>query len=242
MHWHLARARAAATQGVPGQRTALGPVLASLLRAMDKLHAERHLDLGADGVSPGLAFAGEEQDLQEMLGNLLDNACRSARSAVSVKAHGRADRCASPSTTTDPGIAPEQRAVVLQRGVRLDESPRRQRTRSRHRGGPGAAVRRRCHAGPCRRRRPQRQTVAACRRLSATKRNTDQRPDRHAMVDAPRTGSQISGSTQNSEADGNRCSSRTCPTTRKTPEYSPAERAAAASRSTWVSVAVNLLP
>ena len=46
MHWHLARARAAATQGVPGQRTAIGPVLASLLRAMDKLHADRHLALG----------------------------------------------------------------------------------------------------------------------------------------------------------------------------------------------------
>jgi signal transduction histidine kinase len=122
MHWHLARARAAATQGVPGQRTALEPVLASLLRAMDNLHAERHLDLGADDVAPGLAFAGEEQDLQEMLGNLLDNACRSARSAVSVKA-SRDGRSLRIHVDDDgPGIAPEQRAVVLQRGVRLDES------------------------------------------------------------------------------------------------------------------------
>jgi signal transduction histidine kinase len=122
MHWHLARARAAATQGVPGQRTAIGPVLASLLRAMDKLHADRHLDLGAEAVAPDLAFAGEEQDLQEMLGNLLDNACHNARGEVTVKAQ-RAGRSLRITVDDDgPGIAPEQRAAVLQRGVRLDEN------------------------------------------------------------------------------------------------------------------------
>lgn len=122
MHWHLARARAAAIQHVPGRRTALEPVLASLLRAMDKLHVDRHLDLCADEVAPELAFAGEEQDLQEMLGNLLDNACRSARAAVTVKA-SRDGRWLRIQVDDDgPGIAPEHRAAVLQRGVRLDES------------------------------------------------------------------------------------------------------------------------
>ena len=121
MQWHLARARAAATQHVPGQRTALQPVLASLLRAMDKLHADRHLDLGADDVAPELAFAGEEQDLQEMLGNLLDNACRSARGAVTVKASREGLWLRIHVDDDGPGIAPEQRAAVLQRGVRLDE-------------------------------------------------------------------------------------------------------------------------
>jgi signal transduction histidine kinase len=122
MHWHLARARAAATQHVPGQRTALEPVLGSLLRAMDKLHADRHLDLGADEVAPDLAFAGEEQDLQEMLGNLLDNACRSACGAVTVKARREGAWLRITVEDDGPGIAPEQRAAVLQRGVRLDES------------------------------------------------------------------------------------------------------------------------
>lgn len=121
MHWHLARARAAATQHVPGQRTALQPVLANLLRAMDKLHADRHLDLGADEIPPGLAFAGQEPDLQEMLGNLLDNACRSARAAVSVTAKREGPWLRITVDDDGPGIAPEQRAAVLQRGVRLDE-------------------------------------------------------------------------------------------------------------------------
>jgi signal transduction histidine kinase len=122
MQWHLARARAAATQLVPGQRTVLQPLLARLLRTMDKLHAERHLDLGADGVAGELAFAGEEQDLQEMLGNLLDNACRSARGAVVVRAQ-RDGRWLRITVDDDgPGIEAEQRAAVLRRGVRLDES------------------------------------------------------------------------------------------------------------------------
>ena len=107
---------------VAGQRTALEPVLASLLRAMDKLHADRHLDLGADDVAPELAFAGEEQDLQEMLGNLLDNACRSAHGAVRVKANRDGPWLRIHVDDDGPGIPPEQRASVLQRGVRLDES------------------------------------------------------------------------------------------------------------------------
>lgn len=122
MHWHLARARAAATQHAPGQRTALQPVLASLLRAMDKLHADRRLDLDADEIGPDLVFAGEEQDLQEMLGNLLDNACRSARGSVTVKARREGPWLRVCVDDDGPGIAPEQRAAVLQRGVRLDES------------------------------------------------------------------------------------------------------------------------
>lgn len=122
MHWHLARARAAATQQVPGQRTALAPLLTGLLRTMDKLHADRHLDLDADDVTPELAFAGEEQDLQEMLGNLLDNACRSALGAVTVQARREGPWLRLLVEDDGPGIPPEQRAAVLQRGVRLDES------------------------------------------------------------------------------------------------------------------------
>ena len=121
MDWHLARARVAATQHMPGQRTALEPVLASLLRAMDKLHADRHLDLCADEIPPDLAFAGQEQDLQEMLGNLLDNACCSARGAVTVSAKREGPWLLITVEDDGPGIAPEQRAAVLQRGVRLDE-------------------------------------------------------------------------------------------------------------------------
>jgi signal transduction histidine kinase len=120
--WHLARARVAASQGLPGQRTPLEPLLAGLLRLMGKLHAERGLSLLVAELPPDSAFAGEEQDLQEMLGNLLDNACRSARSTVRVSAQRTGSQLHIVVDDDGPGIAAEQRARVLQRGVRLDES------------------------------------------------------------------------------------------------------------------------
>ena len=122
IHWHLARARAAATGHLPGQRTPLAPLLDGLLRVMDKLHAARALDLDGGDVPADWAFAGEEQDLQEMLGNLLDNACRSARTAVRVRVQREGAQLQMAVDDDGPGIAPEQRAAVLQRGVRLDES------------------------------------------------------------------------------------------------------------------------
>jgi signal transduction histidine kinase len=122
IHWHLARARAAASQGLPGQRTPLEPLVASLLRVMSKLHAARQLMLVTDDRLADSAFAGEEQDLQDMLGNLLDNACRSARSLVRVSAQREGQQLHIVVDDDGPGIAPEQRAEVLQRGVRLDES------------------------------------------------------------------------------------------------------------------------
>ena len=78
-----------------------------------------------DSVSPlpaGWAFAGEEQDLQEMLGNLLDNACRNARSQVAVRVRRDGGQLTILVDDDGPGIAAEQRAAVLERGVRLDES------------------------------------------------------------------------------------------------------------------------
>jgi signal transduction histidine kinase len=120
--WHLARARVAATQRLPGQRTPLAPVLGGLIRVMDRVHAERQLDLHLGELAPDLAFAGEEQDLQEMMGNLLDNACLWARRRVEVLARRDGDRVQITVEDDGPGIAPDQRDAVLARGVRLDEA------------------------------------------------------------------------------------------------------------------------
>ena len=124
--WHLARARAAGGQGVPGQRVALAPVVRDLLRVMDKVHAARALALRCADIDANLAFAGEVQDLQEILGNLLDNACKWARAAVSVAAQlapGAGPPVLVITVQDDgPGIAAQQRDAVLARGVRVDES------------------------------------------------------------------------------------------------------------------------
>jgi signal transduction histidine kinase len=120
--WHLARARVAASQRLPGQRTPVTPVLAGLVRVMDRVHAGRGLDLQLEPPAPDLAFAGEEQDLQEMVGNLLDNACLWARHRVGLSAQREAGQLVITVEDDGPGIAADQRASVLSRGVRLDET------------------------------------------------------------------------------------------------------------------------
>ncbi len=122
--WHLARARAAAAQGVPGARVALAPVVSGLLRVLERVHAERRLDLQCSAMAPGLAFAGEIQDLQEILGNLLDNACKWARHEVRVSATASAGggRVRIVIDDDGPGIDAGRRSAVMARGARLDES------------------------------------------------------------------------------------------------------------------------
>ncbi|SMB22656.1 Two-component sensor histidine kinase [Sterolibacterium denitrificans] len=123
--YHLARARAAATARLPGARTAVQPVIAGLLRTMRRLHAERGLELRLLDMPAALAFRGEEHDLQEMLGNLLDNACKWARSRVEVEVraeetHGQG-RLLLSVADDGPGVPAGQREIILQRGMRADE-------------------------------------------------------------------------------------------------------------------------
>jgi signal transduction histidine kinase len=124
--WHLARSRAAAAQALPGARVALEPVLQGLLRVLDRVHAERKLSLRCAPMDPGLGFAGEVQDLQEILGNLLDNACKWARHEVQVTATpctGEGRRQLRIVIDDDgPGIDADRRQAVLARGARLDEA------------------------------------------------------------------------------------------------------------------------
>lgn len=102
------------------------PLLARVFDSLEKVYADRGLALDYS-VTPGLRFYGEESDLMELFGNLLDNACKWARSRVTC-------RVTSPETGRDlyhgiriqvtddgPGIAPDDREAVLQRGVRADQ-------------------------------------------------------------------------------------------------------------------------
>ncbi|MDP3134783.1 MAG: ATP-binding protein, partial [Burkholderiaceae bacterium] len=99
---------------------------AGLLRVMAQVHAARHLSMDVASIDPELAFAGESQDLQEMLGNVLDNACKWARHTVQVSAQRLAlsDPPRFQITVEDdgPGIETSRRDAVMNRGARLDES------------------------------------------------------------------------------------------------------------------------
>jgi signal transduction histidine kinase len=118
---YLARARAAGSVNVLGNRTAVAPVLSDLARVLTRIHAER--DIAIDWDCPAdLHFRGERQDLEEMTGNLMDNACKWAGTRVMVRALREGAWLTLTVEDDGPGLAPEDRTKVGTRGERLDES------------------------------------------------------------------------------------------------------------------------
>ena len=72
--YHLAQARSAASAATPDARADVAASVAGLTRALQRLHQARGLSITAN-VGSGDTFKGQREDLDEMLGNLLDNAC-----------------------------------------------------------------------------------------------------------------------------------------------------------------------
>mgnify|MGYP001227893037 CR=1 FL=1 len=118
---HLSRARMAARAGVLGARTSAMPVLEGLARTLEKIYRERGVSIALEGPHE-IAFRGERQDLEEMLGNLLDNACKFAKSRVAASVSERdGARLVIEIADDGPGVPADQRRAVQKRGVRLDE-------------------------------------------------------------------------------------------------------------------------
>jgi signal transduction histidine kinase len=122
--YHLARARATASaRAAPALRCAVLPSVEGLVRTMRRLHTARDLTIDAD-VSPSHEIRGRREDLEEMLGNLLDNACKWARSRVVVSSKINGPQLSISVDDDGPGLDPSMRAHVLQRGVRADQQVR----------------------------------------------------------------------------------------------------------------------
>lgn len=119
---YLRRAQAAARAEALGVRTEVQAATDGIARVMNKLFA-------ADGKSVSVEIPAdifvrtEQQDLEEILGNLLDNACKWAR--ASVRIHARQDDDGMVAIYIDddgPGLTPDEREDAVKRGVRLDET------------------------------------------------------------------------------------------------------------------------
>lgn len=125
--FYLDRARAAARGHALGAATPLAPCIEALLRTFRKIYGDRGVTFSAD-VAPELKFLGERQDLEEMIGNLLDNAGKWAKSHVSLSITQDAGDGSSLSALLvdidddGPGLAPHLRAQATERGRRLDET------------------------------------------------------------------------------------------------------------------------
>lgn len=118
---HLRRARAAALAGPGRARTPLLPRLSDLRAVLVRIHAEKAPEI-ALAVPDDLALACEAQDCDEMLGNLLDNACRWCAGRVLVTAQRVGAQIEIRIEDDGPGLTPEAATAMLERGRRLDEA------------------------------------------------------------------------------------------------------------------------
>jgi signal transduction histidine kinase len=125
---HLERARIAARLTIIGTVTEVAPVIEALRRTMEKIHRDRGIAIDVDA-SNQARFRGERQDLEEMAGNLVDNACKWAESRVFIEVlvQRMAEADAGPMLRIivdddGRGLSAAERAQVSRRGQRLDES------------------------------------------------------------------------------------------------------------------------
>lgn len=121
---HLRRARAAARGQSIGEKTPVTDTVNSLVRTLGRIYRDKDLDFQVD-MQDGLIFRGEKRDLEEMAGNLLDNACKWTKSKVEITVEIDTATAAKIRITIDddgPGMAANQYQNVLKRGTRLDET------------------------------------------------------------------------------------------------------------------------
>ena len=125
---HLERARLAARLTVVGSLTDVTEVVTALSRTMEKIHREKNIaiELHADKQA---RFRGERPDLEEMIGNLVDNACKWASSRVVIEVGRERPDPASANEVVrivvdddGRGLSPSEREQVAKRGRRLDET------------------------------------------------------------------------------------------------------------------------
>jgi signal transduction histidine kinase len=122
---HLERARLAARLTVVGNVTEVLPIVSALARTMEKIYLDRGIAIDVEAPTP-VRFKGEQPDLEEMVGNLVDNACKWANSRVSIEVmaetFGVEPIVRIVVDDDGPGLDVDQRAQVTHRGQRLDET------------------------------------------------------------------------------------------------------------------------
>jgi signal transduction histidine kinase len=121
MDYHVAHARAAASGATPGVRTTVARSAEGLVRTLERLHAARGLRFDL-ALPEHHTVRAQREDVDEMLGNLLDNACKWARSRVSIASTADDGRVTITVEDDGPGLPSALRDRVLERGVRADEA------------------------------------------------------------------------------------------------------------------------
>ncbi len=119
--YHLAHARAAASGATPGARCSIVASVEGLSRTLLRIHESRGIAIDVN-IAGDHCVRGQREDLDEMLGNLLDNACKWARSRVAIDASSSGGAVVITVDDDGPGLEASMRNIVLQRGVRADQA------------------------------------------------------------------------------------------------------------------------
>lgn len=124
---YLDRARMAASVGVIGRKTPVLPALQALTRVLTRIYRDRGIEFIVD-CPADISFQGEKQDLEEMLGNLMDNAGKWAKTKVEISVEltscnaGETKQLRIRVDDDGPGLTAEECTQALKRGRRLDET------------------------------------------------------------------------------------------------------------------------
>ena len=102
------------------QAVSIKPVVDKLFNAMNKVYADKHLTLTHDIQHQALGFHGDITDLMEILGNVLDNACKAAVKQVTLSVLTNLNTLLIHVEDDGPGIPKDKREQLLERGTRLD--------------------------------------------------------------------------------------------------------------------------
>src|SRR5262245_802682 len=119
VEYHLAHARAAASGAALNARSSVGESVDGLVRTMRQIHADRAIEIDVT-VDRRHQFKGRREDLDEMLGNLLDNAYKWTRTRVAVSSVVEGEQLTILIEDDGAGIDEQEREAVLARGVRSD--------------------------------------------------------------------------------------------------------------------------
>ena len=118
VQYQLSRAVKSGGRGL-APAVAVAPLVERLVRVMEKVYAAKPTEVSL-ALQPEAGFAGDERDLMELLGNLLDNAFKYGNGKVAVSAQLEGERLVITLSDNGAGVAPAQRQVILHRGARLD--------------------------------------------------------------------------------------------------------------------------
>jgi signal transduction histidine kinase len=118
---YLKRARMAARAETIGARTDVRPVIEGLARLLNRLFDAKGIEVTVEG-STSAIFRGEQQDFEEMIGNLMENACKWAATEVKVTITDSPQGITIDVEDDGKGLSAEEREAAMKRGVRLDET------------------------------------------------------------------------------------------------------------------------